>query len=122
MSLRFPYRRQRMRRPVPSLGGRRERPQPIIPVTTIGPGGSHPWDALLDTGADDTVFPEDVAERLGIDLTNAPAGEASGVGATPVRIRYALVTLRVATSQERREWTAWVAFTTAPLKRPLLGY
>jgi predicted aspartyl protease len=111
-----------MRRPIPSLGGRQDRPQPVIPVSVIGPKGTHLGDCLLDTGADDTVFPESVADKLGIDLTNAPVGEASGVGLVTARIRYALVTLRVATGQERREWPAWVAFTSAPMKRPLLGF
>ncbi len=78
--------------------------------------------ALLDTAADDTVFPEDVAHQIGVDLTGAPEGEAVGVGGTTVRVRYAEVTLRLATSTERREWRAWVGFTSVILHRPLLGF
>src|SRR5205809_926121 len=69
----------------------------------------------LDSAADDTVFPEAVAIAVGIDLTNAPIGEAAGVGSGPVQVRYAQVTLRVAGNGERREWVAWVGFTAARL-------
>jgi hypothetical protein len=37
-------------------------------------------------------------------------------------VRYATVTLRLTDGIERREWTAWVGFTRAPLRRPLLGF
>jgi hypothetical protein len=32
------------------------------------------------------------------------------------------VRLRIADAKERREWQAWVGFTAAPLRQPLLGY
>jgi predicted aspartyl protease len=88
----------------------------------LSPAGAFPEDALLDTGADDTVFPESLATKLGLDLSNAPVGEASGVGSGPVQIRYARVTLRLATASERREWQGWVGFTSVRLKRSLLGF
>lgn len=37
-------------------------------------------------------------------------------------IRYAQVTLRLTDGTEFREWPAWVGFTSARLKRPLLGF
>jgi hypothetical protein len=37
-------------------------------------------------------------------------------------VRYAEVTLRIADNQEQREWKAWVGFTAARLRQPLLGY
>lgn len=37
-------------------------------------------------------------------------------------LRFAQVTLRIADNKERREWQAWVGFTTAPLPHSLLGY
>jgi predicted aspartyl protease len=111
-----------MPHPITPLGGRWVRPRPIIAVTLIGPGGSQPSDGLLDTGADDTIFSELVAARLGIDLTNAPVGSASGVGGAAVPVRYAPVTLRISDGIERREWTAWVGFTPLPLNRALLGF
>jgi hypothetical protein len=79
-------------------------------------------EALLDPGADDTVFPNDAAVQLGLDLSNAPLGEAVGVASAPVPIRYALVTLRLTDGREFCEWTAWVGFTAAPLRQPLLGF
>jgi len=79
-------------------------------------------NGLLDIGADDTVFPEAVAVRIGVDLTNAPSGVGEGVGLNSLPLRYAEVTLRIADNQEQREWRGWVAFTPAPLRRPLLGF
>src|SRR5262249_37604638 len=106
-----------------SLGGRLVRPKTLVDITLIGPGGARLTPALLDTGADDTVFPELLAARLGIDLTGAPEGESGGVGGTSVaRLRYATVTLRLATATEQRDWPAIVGFTNVPLRFPLLGF
>jgi predicted aspartyl protease len=91
-------------------------------VTLIGPTGSATKGALLDTGADDTVFPEDVAQAIGLDLSGAPVGTASGVGMQGQPLRYAQVLLRIASNYERREWQAWVGFTAVKLRQPLLGF
>jgi predicted aspartyl protease len=91
-------------------------------VTIFGPTGSRALDALLDTGAMDTVFEEKLAARLGIDLTNAPVGTSSGIGGISYPVRYARVQLRIADNLEQREWPAWVGFTAAKLRQPLLGY
>ncbi len=101
MSLIYSYAQVRMRRPVHPLGGRMTRPRALI---------------------DDTVFHESVAALIGIDLTNAPTGEATGVGMVPSPIRYAQVNLRITDGREFCDWPAWVGFTTVPLRRPLLGY
>ncbi len=122
MSILFPYRSAQMGHPIPSLPGRSDRPRPLLAVNVSGPKGSWVRDGILDTAADDSVFPESVASVIGIDLTNAPIGQGSGAAASPVPLRYAVVTLRIASPQERREWRAWVAFTAAPLWRPLLGF
>jgi len=122
VSLRFPYRRFSVGRPLAWLGGRTERPRPVILVSVIGPQDTHVDFALLDTGADDTVFPESVAAKLGINLTNAPTGSGGGVGLQGFVIRYAEVTLRISDNQEQRAWKGWVGFTSAPLRQPLLGY
>jgi hypothetical protein len=79
-------------------------------------------DGLLDTGADDTVFSEDVAAAIGVDLTQAPIGGGLAVGGSVWPLRYARVTLRLAGRSERREWPAWVGFTSARLRQPLLGF
>ena len=115
----FPYKRFALT--TPAAGGRVYRAKPIILATLIGPTGSVPHDCLVDPGADDTVFPEAFATQAGIDPTSAPTGRASGVGMVGATPRFALVTLRVADAAERREWLAWVGFTSTPLRRPLLG-
>jgi hypothetical protein len=122
MSLSFRYKLQPVGHPVVGLGGRHVRPRPIIPITVVGPAGSHALDALVDSGADDTIFPEGLAVRLGIDLTNAPHGTGTGVALGVVELRYAEVTLRIADNQEQREWRGCVGFTASKLRRPLLGF
>jgi hypothetical protein len=122
VTLRYPFRLQRTSQPVLSLGGRFVRPQPILAVNIIGPTNSWIRDGLLDTGSDDVVFPDHVAGLIGIDLKNPPTGAARGVGTGVVALRYAEATLRVVGQNEHREWQAWVGFTSAPLRRPLLGF
>src|SRR5437763_852920 len=107
MSLRFPYKLISVGHPVVPLGGRSVRPRPIFSVTLVGPTSSRAQDSLLDSGADDTVFPEDLAALVGIDLRNAPEGQATGVGFSRVRVKYAEATLRITDGHERREWRAW---------------
>jgi len=122
MSLRFRYQLVPTRGFVIPLGGRTVRPRPLIAVTLVGPAGSRIREAILDTAADDTVFPESLAAQLGIDLTAAPTGAGSGVGLVTVPLRYAEVTLRIASPHEQREWQAWVGFTSGKLRRPILGF
>ena len=122
MSLLFAYRLHPAAAPVWPLGGRMGRPRPVVTVGLTGSAGSWTGTALLDSGADDTVFPDDVAALLGLDLTAAPTGAASGVGMAPFPIRYAEVRVRLTDGQEFREWPARVGFTSAPLKRGLLGF
>jgi hypothetical protein len=122
MALRFPYLPVTAGHSVLSLGGRWVRPRPIVPVTIIGPADSRLLEGHLDTGADDTVFPEALATPLGLDLANAPVGEASGVGLATASLHYAEVTLRITDGTERREWRALIGFTAARLNRPLLGF
>ncbi len=122
MSLHFAYKFYTGPGPVWSLGGRVGRPRPVAMLTVIGPTGAWADWALLDTAADDTVFSEDVATKIGLDLTNAPTGGASGVGMVGSPIRFAEVTLRLTDGVEFREWSARVGFTPVPLKRALLGF
>src|SRR5262249_44049052 len=112
MSLRFHYQLESVNHSVVTLGGRFVRPRPLVSVTLIGPSGSRARDALLDTGSDDTVFSEEVAVKIGLDLTNAPQGMAAGVGRANAHLRYAQVTLRMTDGHEQHEWQAWVGFTT----------
>jgi hypothetical protein len=122
MSLLFHYSPVARNRPVVSLGGRFVRPRPLVQVTVIGPTGSNVEDAILDTGADDSVFSERLANAIGVDLRHAPAGYGLGVGSGTIALRYAQVTLRLATNQERREWVGWVGFTAATMQYPVLGF
>jgi hypothetical protein len=77
---------------------------------------------LVDPGADDTVFSTALATQVGIDLSNAPSGSASGIGLVSSSLLHARVKLRIATATEHREWEAWVGFTTTQLRFPLLGF
>lgn len=122
MSLRYPYQPIPVGHAVVSLGGRWVRPRPLIAVTIFGPTGSRARDAVLDTAADDTVFSEILAARIGLDLTNAPAGIASGVGMANIPLRYGQVRLRLADGNEQREWSAWVGFTPVRIPYPMLGF
>jgi hypothetical protein len=122
MSLLYSYVQVRIRRPAHPLGGRMTRPRALIDVSLVGPLDTYVKLAMLDTGADDTVFPESAAAFIGIDLTNAPTGEATGIGMVPTPIRYAQVNLRITDGREFCNWPAWVGFTAVPLRRPLLGY
>lgn len=78
--------------------------------------------AILDSAADDTVFAESLAAQIGVDLRSAPAGYASGIGLIRAPVRYAELKLRITDGQEFREWPARIGFTSAALKRPLLGF
>jgi hypothetical protein len=122
MSLLFPYRKLRTKAPVWTLGGRQDRPKALLVVSIVGPLAIDVKEGLLDTGADDTVLPIQVAQTIGIDLSTAPVGEAIGVGGMPLSVQYAEVKLRLTDGREFREWTARVAFTATPMRRPLLGY
>jgi hypothetical protein len=39
-----------------------------------------------------------------------------------VSYRYGLVRLRITDGQEMREWEAWIGFTPARLRYPILGF
>ncbi len=122
MTIRFRYQNFRAAHLIAPLAGRPVRPRPVISVTLVGPQTTIAQDALLDTGSDDTVFPESIAQRIGIDLSNAPLGSITGLPQGSIPVRYTRVTLRIADNQERREWEAWVGFTPALIRSPALGF
>src|SRR5262245_37958657 len=121
MTLSFPCQLRNRSTPSIPLGGRWTQPRPIIAVTFIGPGGTWVSDGLLDTGADETVLPERAAVIPGLDLANVPTGTATAFG-QQVPVRYALASMRIADQQEQRQWPGWLAFATAYLRWPLLGF
>ena len=114
MSLRFHYKLVPTGYSVLTLGGRFVRPWPIVPMTIIGPAGQYSLRAFLDPGSDETVFQEGVAAAIGVDLTNAPLGRASGIGLVGSILRYANVTVQITDGNELRLWNAWVGFSLFP--------
>src|SRR5262245_4534321 len=121
MPLHFPYLRRPSRLPVYPLGGVQYRYFPIFPVIVSNPQGSFVRDGLLDTGANDTVCPDILAQQLGVDLTNAPEGEARGAGGQVLQVHYATVTLRISDGKETCVWDASVGFAPLVGKEILLG-
>jgi hypothetical protein len=122
MAMIWPYVRFPTRQPIVTLGGLSYRSKPILSFTVIGPGGAAAVSGLADTGADDTILPESVAERAGLDLTDAPTGHTRGpAGLNRAALRYAEVTLRLTQGTERREWRGWVGFVAARLPYALVG-
>src|SRR3954453_8387772 len=113
MALSFPYSQEKIVTPAVALGGRMTRPRPIIDVTLINQGQTRFARGLLDTGADDTIFPEWLAVGLGINLSQCPAGQGTGVGGQSIPVRFATVTLRIPDGIEYRDWNALVGFSAA---------
>jgi hypothetical protein len=122
MSMRFAYDRINSSTPILSLGGRFSRPRPMLPITLIGPSGSHLMDGLIDSGSDETIFPEYVAGIVGIDLAGATGGCTHGIGAGSLTVRFADVTLRIAGSNELHEWPAVVSFAPLARRTAILGF
>jgi hypothetical protein len=56
-----------------------------------------------------------------LDLSSAPVGSSSGVNQGTIPVRYAEVGLRLWNPREQREWRAWVAFASAPLRYGFFG-
>jgi hypothetical protein len=120
--VRFPYVALPTRRPVYPLGGALVRHRPLLAVQVRGPSGARSLTATLDSGSDDTLLPAYLAPRLGIDLAQAPAGEAGTVGGPPIPYHYATVSLRLSDGYEECEWDAIVGFVAAPMRWAILGF
>ena len=117
----FPMYGFRVSRPVPSLGGGLVRYKPLIPLTIIGPAGRTLRLVSVDTSADDIVFPSYIAPLLGVDLSNAPQLQASGVGGHANTLYFVPVILELTDGKDTSRWRAMVGFTSAFLKFPLFG-
>ena len=81
MSLAFRYQLFATKKPVVTLSGRWVRPRPTVLISVIGPRGTYVEKAYLDPAADDCVFPNSVATKIGLDLTDVPEGEAADLSA-----------------------------------------
>jgi hypothetical protein len=119
--MRFNYMALPTRQPIYPLGGLQFRYRPVLPIRVIAPRILPLVDACVDCASDDTLFPEQLARRLGINLSTAPQGEVRPTGKTTFGVRYAHVTLLLSDGRETLEWAAIVGFTAAPLRWPLLG-
>jgi len=76
----------------------------------------------LDTGSDETVLEEGLAAAIGVDLTNAPVGRATGIGLVGSVLRYAEVSMQITDGKELHVWNAWIGFTATRLVYPILGF
>jgi hypothetical protein len=97
-------------------------PRAVIGVTIVGPTGSRARDAVLDTAADDTIFSDFLAATIGVDLSNAPSGTASGVGPATFPFgtrRFACVWTD---GVEQRDWPCWDGFTPVRIPYPMLSF
>lgn len=121
--MRFPYSARRLRSPIYSRPGANVVHLPMFAIATITPRGMVSVDGLVDSGATDVVLPLRVAPALGLDLTNAPAGQATQAGGSVVTHRYAHVELYLSDGHEAYRWPAVVAFLDVPGRRhALLGH
>jgi hypothetical protein len=119
--VKFKYLPLPTRQPIFSLGGIRVRYRPIVPIRLTSPLLLPPMDGCIDSATDDTIFPQHLALRLGIDLKNAPQGEARPAGHGPLPVLYSRVTLLLTDGFEICEWEAIVGFVAVHLRWLLLG-
>lgn len=69
--------------------------RPFIPIEIGHDVHRYQITALLDTGADYTVGPSELAEVLGIDLSDCPSMPMGGIGDGHIETRFANVTMRI---------------------------
>jgi hypothetical protein len=68
------------------------------------------------------VFPSALAQRIGVDLSQAPQRRSQGVGTSqPTPVLYAPVILVLSDSVQTVRWRATVGFVSAVLRFSLLG-
>jgi len=121
--MRFPYMAKRVRVPVYSLGGASHLYLPMFAISVVTPSGRHVIDGMVDSGATDVVFPSHVPNQVGLNLANAPVGQAMQAGGAVLAFRYAQVRLFLSDGREGYEWDAVVGFLASPRKPyALLGH
>lgn len=118
--MRFAYSRYASTQFVHPLGGW-WRDYPMCDMSVGWNGTFKHSRAMFDIGSDDTVFPLDLAQLLGIDLSNAPTGQALGVSGGIITLHYAQVLLRLSDGTEHAEWSTLVGFVPIAMKYGLLG-
>jgi hypothetical protein len=91
-------------------------------MTIIGPRSQETQFVLVDTGSDDIVFPMALAQRIGVDLSQARQRQSQGVGTSqPVPVLYAAVLLLLSDSVQTVRWRATVGFVSVVLRFSLFG-
>jgi hypothetical protein len=91
-------------------------------MTIIGPKSQETPFVLVDPGSDDIVFPMALAQRIGVDLSQAPQRHSQGVGTSqPVPVLYAAVILVLSDSVQTVRWRATVGFVSVVLRFSLFG-
>lgn len=125
MILRFPWLDEPLRGPAPpSLpAGTRVRWRPLVPVRVYAPLGA--WldfgRALIDSGADDTIFPLDVSALLNVGLHPTTPHMMRWRG-SQYALSFGDVDLELSDDTGATlRWRATIAFTSAPIRYPLLG-
>jgi hypothetical protein len=120
--LKFRLRAYQFPSAIPSLAGSTTRYKPVIPITVVGPRSRETAFVLVDSGSDDIIFPTALAQRLGVDLSQAPVRRSHGVGAAQaVPVLYGPVILVASDSVETVRWRATVGFVSVPLRFSLFG-
>lgn len=119
--MKFPFWQIQFQRPSYSLHGRTTRPKPILTVSLVGPVSTVVEDARIDSGSDDTLFPEDLAVKVGVDLSHAPIEVHQSQSSGRLIVRFAEIKLRLTDGIEFREWPAKVGFV-AGLRKSVLGF
>lgn len=99
-----------LRMPMPYHGGPTRVDLPLLKAT-LGNGLHLESGAfLIDTGANGVILPLQVAQKLQVDLKNAPSSHASPANGIPIVVRYAPIIITLAQGFTRCRWTAWVGF------------
>ena len=96
--------------------------RPIVPVRLLGP--NRHWstiDALIDTGSDITLFPERLAERLGVDLTDIAEVPLTSALGTIATYRAVELTLELRRFPDTMRWQGVVGFLPRHMTYGLLG-
>jgi hypothetical protein len=95
-------------RDIPDPGGSPIRARPILDIVVEG-FDTAPQACLIDSGATAVRMTAEVAEFVGIDLSDSPTAQIA-VGGALVTGRMAEVTLQLADEHETYEWSAPVWF------------
>jgi hypothetical protein len=90
---------------------------PLVPISVFGPTGDVNLLALVDSGAEHSVFGLDLAERLGLQLDDAPSVLIVGVGGQESPAFLTDVSLKLG----RYEWRGPAVFSAAVSQRAILG-